>query len=113
MSGEGNATEKTATLHHKAKNDDDYKQLGGKYKPSQLHSWWTCRHIVQFSNAEVNIVMLSQYSHGLRAGGPGFDSRQDQYFSLLHSVQTGSGAHPASYPMGTGCSFPGGKATGA
>jgi hypothetical protein len=27
-------------------------------------------------------------------------------FSLLHSVQTGSGAHPASYPMGTGDSLP-------
>jgi hypothetical protein len=26
-------------------------------------------------------------------------------FSLLHSVQTDSGAHPASYPMGTGGSF--------
>jgi hypothetical protein len=26
-------------------------------------------------------------------------------FSLLHSVQTDSGAHPASYPMGTGCSL--------
>jgi hypothetical protein len=25
-------------------------------------------------------------------------------------VQNGSGAHPASYPMGTGGSFPGGKA---
>jgi hypothetical protein len=33
-----------------------------------------------------------------------------QDFSLLPSVQTGSGAHPASYPMGTGGSFPGGKA---
>jgi hypothetical protein len=33
--------------------------------------------------------------------------------SLLHSVQTGSGAHPASYPMGTGGSFPGGKAPDA
>jgi hypothetical protein len=30
-----------------------------------------------------------------------------------HRVQTGSGAHPASYPMGTRSSFPGGKATGA
>jgi hypothetical protein len=38
------------------------------------------------------------------------ESRQDQEFSLLHSVQTGSGAHPASYTMGTGSSFPGGKA---
>jgi hypothetical protein len=27
--------------------------------------------------------------------------------SLLHIVQTGSGAHPAYYPMGTGGSFPG------
>jgi hypothetical protein len=29
--------------------------------------------------------------------------------NFLHSVQTGSGAHPASYPMGTG----GGKEAGA
>jgi hypothetical protein len=34
-------------------------------------------------------------------------------FSLLHVFQTCSGAHPASYPMGTGGSFPGGKAAGA
>jgi hypothetical protein len=36
-----------------------------------------------------------------------------QEFSFLHVVQTGSGAHPASYPMGTGDSLPGGKAAGA
>jgi hypothetical protein len=34
-------------------------------------------------------------------------------FSLHHRVQNGSGAHPASYPMGTRGSFPGGKAAGA
>jgi hypothetical protein len=34
-----------------------------------------------------------------------FRSRE---FSLLHSVQTGFGAHPASYPMGHGGDFPGG-----
>jgi hypothetical protein len=34
-------------------------------------------------------------------------------FSLHHSVQNCSGAHPASYPMGTGDFFPGGKASGA
>jgi hypothetical protein len=33
--------------------------------------------------------------------------------SLRHRVQTGSGAHPVSYPVGTGGSFPGGKAAGA
>jgi hypothetical protein len=34
-------------------------------------------------------------------------------FSLHHRVQNGSGAHPASYPIGTGGIFPGGKAAGA
>jgi len=33
-------------------------------------------------------------------------------FSLHHHVQNGSRAHPASYPMGTRGSFPGGKAAG-
>jgi hypothetical protein len=42
----------------------------------------------------------------------GVDSRQEQDFSLLHTVQTGSGAHPASYPMGTGGVFSWGKAAG-
>jgi hypothetical protein len=34
-------------------------------------------------------------------------------FSLYHRVQNGSGAHPASYPMGTVGSFLGSKAAGA
>jgi hypothetical protein len=33
-------------------------------------------------------------------------------FSLDHRVQIGSGAHPASYPTGTGSSFPGIKLPG-
>jgi hypothetical protein len=39
----------------------------------------------------------------LWAGRPGFDSWQGQQIFLFipHSVQTDSGAHPASYPMGT------------
>jgi hypothetical protein len=48
--------------------------------------------------------------YGLDAPGSIPDSAR---FSLPHSVQTGSGIHPASYPMGTGGSFPGGKAAGA
>jgi hypothetical protein len=40
-----------------------------------------------------------------------FESQWRQEFSLLHVVQTGSGAHPVSYPMGTGGSYPGGKAS--
>jgi hypothetical protein len=34
-------------------------------------------------------------------------------FSLHHCVQNDSGAHPASSPIGTRGSFPGGKAAGA
>jgi hypothetical protein len=33
-------------------------------------------------------------------------------FSFNRRIQNGSGIHPASYPMGTGDSFPGGKAAG-
>jgi hypothetical protein len=36
-----------------------------------------------------------------------------QEFVLLHVVQTDYGDHPTSYTMGTGGSFPGGKAAGA
>jgi hypothetical protein len=50
---------------------------------------------------------------GLTTKGSEFESRWGQEFSLLHVVQTGSGAHPASYPMGTGGSFPEGKVAGA
>jgi hypothetical protein len=38
-----------------------------------------------------------------------FESRYGQEFPLLHVVQTGSGAHQASYPMGTGALSPGVK----
>jgi hypothetical protein len=45
--------------------------------------------------------------------GSEFESRYSQDFCLLHVVQTGSGVHPASYPVGTVGCFPGGKAVGA
>jgi hypothetical protein len=35
-----------------------------------------------------------------------FESLYGQKFSLLHVVQTGSGVHPTSYPMGTTAVFP-------
>jgi hypothetical protein len=56
---------------------------------------------------------LNLYSEGLRTGWQAFYSRQGQDFSLLRSLQTGSEAHPASYPVGTGGSFLGGKTAGA
>jgi hypothetical protein len=49
---------------------------------------------------------MSLSSYRLLAGRPGFDSRKGQEsFSLRHRVQANSEAHPASYPMGIGCSF--------
>jgi hypothetical protein len=42
-------------------------------------------------------------------GDRGSIPRRGTYFSLLHNVQTGSGAHPASYSMGTEVSFSGVK----
>jgi hypothetical protein len=36
----------------------------------------------------------------------------DEIFSLRHRVQTGSGAHPASYPTGTGDYYSKDKAAG-
>jgi hypothetical protein len=50
--------------------------------------------------------------YGLDDQGVKFESRWGKEFPLLHAVQTGSENRPASYPMGTGGSFPGGKAAG-
>jgi hypothetical protein len=47
------------------------------------------------------------------ATGYGLDDRRFGVLGVLHVVQTGSGAHPSSYQMGTGECFPGGKAAGA
>jgi hypothetical protein len=47
---------------------------------------------------------------GWTAEGSEFESWYGQVFSLLHVLQTGSRAHPASYPMGFGVSFFRGKA---
>jgi hypothetical protein len=53
-----------------------------------------------------------QHSGRLVAAEPGFDSRQGKDFSLLHSVQTGSGVQLASYPMCTRDVFQGVKQSG-
>jgi hypothetical protein len=57
-----------------------------------------------------SFILQSRLSR-LRAGRPGFISRQehDGNFSLRQIV---SGIHPASYPMGTGVSILGDKASG-
>jgi hypothetical protein len=56
-------------------------------------------------------VYISQYSDGLDDRGVRLRYPVGQKdFSLLHNVQTGSGAHSASSPRGNGASFHEGKA---
>jgi len=68
----------------------------------QSSSPWPCRYTAWVTLAPVRAEWL-----GVRIPkGAG-------NFSLHHRVQTGSGAHPPSYPVGKRNSFPGGKAAGA
>jgi hypothetical protein len=71
-----------------------------------------CHNACGFFHSRIRQITSSIQGLG-RWAVPGFDSRQCQEFSLLHSVPTDSGAHPASYPMGTGGSLPGDKVAGA
>ena len=66
------------------------------------------------SNCIIIIIIMGRDSAvdiatGYRLDGPGIESRWGSIFSAL--VQTGPGARPASYTMGTG-SFPGEKRPG-
>jgi hypothetical protein len=66
------------------------------------------------------IIQIRDSSVGI-ALGYGLDDRSSRVrfpagagnISLHHRVQNGSEAHPASYPMGTRSSLPGGKEAGA
>jgi hypothetical protein len=68
-----------------------------------------------FRSHEYDILPIAQwYGAGLRARWSGVRVPAGAgNFSLHHHVQTGSEAHPASYPMGTRGSFSGGKAAGS
>jgi hypothetical protein len=58
------------------------------------------------SSRQIRGGKLSRYSDRLRAGRPWVRLRTGaRDFSLLHNFQTSSGAHPASYPMGSGGAF--------
>jgi hypothetical protein len=54
------------------------------------------------------VSVATQLGYGM----DGLGSIPGSVTSLLHSVQTDYGAHPASYPIGTGGSFLGGKEAG-
>jgi hypothetical protein len=61
--------------------------------------------------SQESIVGIST-GYSLDDGGFGVRVPIESRISLLHVVETGSGAHPAFYPLGTGGSFSGGKAAG-
>jgi hypothetical protein len=76
------------------------------------------------AKGKILIVTICRKSHDSSVGialGYGLDDRGSRFrfpagpgnFSIHHRLQNGSGAHPASYPMDTRGSFPGGKAAGA
>jgi hypothetical protein len=64
--------------------------------------------IIIFRLRDRSVGIATGYGMG-RCSTPGMGNR----ISLLHSVYTCSGAHSVSYPMGTGGSFPSGKAARA
>jgi hypothetical protein len=75
---------------------------------STLHNIYVCDFIKKLP---IFIYILGSRDSSVRiATGYGLDGRGSIFgrrdFSLYHSVQTGSGAHPASYPMGTTDLFP-------
>jgi len=60
--------------------------------------------------------MRSQVAHSVQTLGYGLDNKVQflaetmmGFLSLCHHIQTGSGAHPASYSVGTWGSYPWGK----
>jgi hypothetical protein len=71
----------------------------------------TCStHLIESRDSSVSIALGYRLDdRGSRVRFPA----EAGNFSLHHRVQNGSGAHPASYPMGTRSSFPWGKAAEA
>jgi hypothetical protein len=81
------------------------------------HWWvtsWCSLETFSSSRNYVPYEIAQRYSAWLWAGWSGVQVlARVWYFSLHHRVQTGSRAHPASYPMGVRGSFSGGKAAEA
>jgi hypothetical protein len=64
--------------------------------------------ITQMKSRDISVSIALGYGLDDRSSRVRFPTGAGN-FSLHHRVQNGSGAHPASYPMGTRGSFPGVK----
>jgi hypothetical protein len=62
-------------------------------------------HTVELRSSDNSVGIALGYGLDDRCSRVGFPAGAGD-FSLQHRVQNGSGAHPASYPMGTGGLFP-------
>jgi hypothetical protein len=86
----------------------------------EIYQWFTELKVITNLFLYAVLIKSCDSSVGI-ALGYGLDDRGCRVrfpavagnFSLHHRVQNGSGSHPASYPMGTSGSFPGGKAARA
>jgi hypothetical protein len=76
--------------------------------PSLLYTDWA----TLAKSRDSSVVIALSYGLDFRGSRVLFQAGAGN-FSLHHRVQNGSGAHPASYLMGTRGSFPGDKAAGA
>jgi hypothetical protein len=68
--------------------------------------------LVNFESRDSSVVIALGYGLEDQGSRVRFPAGPEN-FPLHHHVQNSSGAHPASYPVGTRGSFPGGKAAGA
>jgi hypothetical protein len=81
--------------------------------PSCANSILFTYYLLRYSNLwsvaakiAVLIVAVMMIGYALDERGVGVQVQVSEEFSLYHSVQTGSGAYPASYPRATMGSFP-------
>jgi hypothetical protein len=73
-------------------------------------SWYFyCLHPPVPSFLLVHIFFIALQNNQWRGRWPGLQSGSGKRFSLRRHLQTISGTHPASYPMGTEVPFAGGK----
>jgi hypothetical protein len=88
----------------------------------KMHGWYMTMTKTKRSDPEFKSLNDKHIHNTHSALGYGLDDRGsgvrfsagDGYFSIYHRcVKNGSGAHQASYPVGTRVSFPWGKAAGA
>jgi hypothetical protein len=84
------------------------------YFPVTAWNRYTSRQRVPFSSSATTrkgTMITSQFSSLLLAERPmSWSSRPGRVKNLHHTVETGSGVHPATHPMGTEGSFLVGKA---